>query len=412
MKGSQMSTDLATLVKKAIGKVTSDFRKEKRSTKRKEVLSKTARKRLFTHHYRPLTIKDACFKVMEQAYMRASANNTLPANARQIMYQARPLIQQLTTKMWKDSNLFTQKYLPRFLRENYALTASWDVVYDARGHFEEPHTERRVDLGTLAVREYVGEWAEAVPTPTLNPIELEIETCGPINRFKYALFVEKEGFTPLLERSQIGKRYDIAIMSTKGMSVTASRNLIESLSAAGVTTLVAHDFDVSGFTIYRTLCESTTRYTFINSPKVKYLGLRLPDVREMGLLSETVDLNTDPSRELKKCGATDEEIEFLSQGERVELNAMDSAQFIDWLERKLGEHGVSKVIPNKDTLEATYKLARLIRTANEAILELQENWKEDEISIPEDLENQVATLLTDSDLSWENAITKLEADSH
>ncbi|MGI9069670.1 MAG: hypothetical protein ACR2HX_25110 [Pyrinomonadaceae bacterium] len=63
--------------------------------------------------------------------------------------------------------------------------------------------------------------------------------------------MEKEGFTALLNHSQIGKRYDIAIMSTKGFSVTASRRLVESLSAAGVTTLVAHDFDVSGFTIYR-----------------------------------------------------------------------------------------------------------------------------------------------------------------
>jgi hypothetical protein len=413
MKDYRMSNDLASLVKKAIGKATRDFRKEKKSTKRKESLSRSARKRLFTHHYSPLSIKAASFKVMEQAYMRASANNTLPANARQIMYQARPLIQQLTTKMWKNSNLFTQNYLPCFLRENPTLTATWDVVYDARGHFEEPHTQRRVDLGTLAVRQYVRGWVEELPTIKLNPLQLEIETCGPTNRFKYALFIEKEGFTPLLERSQIGSRYDIAIMSTKGMSVTASRRLIESLSRAGVTTLVAHDFDVSGFTIYRTLSESTTRYTFSNTPRVEYLGLRLSDVNEMGLQSETVDLSTDPKRELQKCGASVEEIEFLSEGERVELNAMDSAQFIDWLERKLEEHGVSKVVPNKETLESTYKLAKLLRTANEAITEIQEQWEESEqeVSIPTDLDQRVKAILADSDLSWDRAITQLEAEA-
>ena len=32
---------------------------------------------------------------MEQAYMAASANGTLPASARQVMYQARPLVQDL-----------------------------------------------------------------------------------------------------------------------------------------------------------------------------------------------------------------------------------------------------------------------------------------------------------------------------
>ena len=38
------------------------------------------------------TIKDLAYAVMEQAYLKASANGTLPAHARQIMYQARPLI--------------------------------------------------------------------------------------------------------------------------------------------------------------------------------------------------------------------------------------------------------------------------------------------------------------------------------
>ena len=37
--------------------------------------------------------KDAAYEVMEEAYLKASANGTLPAHARQIMYQARGYIQ-------------------------------------------------------------------------------------------------------------------------------------------------------------------------------------------------------------------------------------------------------------------------------------------------------------------------------
>jgi hypothetical protein len=37
------------------------------------------------------------------------------------------------------------------------------------------------------------------------------------------LFIEKEGFMPLFERVHLAERYEIADMSTKGMSVTAAR---------------------------------------------------------------------------------------------------------------------------------------------------------------------------------------------
>src|SRR5947207_1245074 len=42
------------------------------------------------------TQKDAAWEVMEEAYMRASGNGELPASARQIFYQARPKIMELT----------------------------------------------------------------------------------------------------------------------------------------------------------------------------------------------------------------------------------------------------------------------------------------------------------------------------
>jgi hypothetical protein len=50
--------------------------------------------------------------------------------------------------------------------------------------------------------------------------------------------------TSLFEEVQLAERYDLAIMSTKGMSVTASRELVEELCAAhAVPLLILHDFD-------------------------------------------------------------------------------------------------------------------------------------------------------------------------
>ena len=61
------------------------------------------------------------------------------------------------------------------------------------------------------------------------------------------LFLEKEGFTQLLDRARISDRYDLAIMSTKGMSVVAARKLIDELTNHGVRAFVVREFDLAGF---------------------------------------------------------------------------------------------------------------------------------------------------------------------
>jgi len=107
------------------------------------------------------------------------------------------------------------------------------------------------------------------------------------------LFIEKEGFIPLFERVQLAERYDIAIMSTKGMSVTACRQLVEAMCASNVPLLVLHDFDKSGFSILGTLRSNTRRYSFRSRPNVIDLGLRLDDVTEFEDQAEdTFDVGT------------------------------------------------------------------------------------------------------------------------
>ena len=60
-------------------------------------------------------------------------------------------------------------------------------------------------------------------------IRPSIKTYGPDGSFGAVLYVEKEGFMPLFERVKLAKRYDIAIMSSKGMSVTAARELVDGI---------------------------------------------------------------------------------------------------------------------------------------------------------------------------------------
>ena len=216
------------------------------------------------------SVKAIAYEVMADAYSKASGGGALPASARQIMYQARPLILAQTDKpLGKDfDQYFTQQLLPGYLMENPDETAGWDVVFDARGHLWEPHTGREIQLGTLAVRDYLVQLnrrrAADLPHKTPQQFSLAYPTHGPAHRYQNVLFIEKEGFMPLLARARIAERFDLAIMSTKGLASTAARSLMEGLS------------DVRFL--------DTWRYQFETPPDVVDLGLRLADVKAEGLV--------------------------------------------------------------------------------------------------------------------------------
>jgi hypothetical protein len=144
---------------------------------------------------RGVSFKEAAAQIMETAYRQVSGPDGLPANARQIMYAARAHIQKVTGRQL-ESNYFTQTLLPDYMEEN---DVDWDVVYDARGHFTEPHDqgEKSFGIGTLEVRNYLAGFR--------NPSVVEagfsqskVETNGPSGNFGAVLFIEKEGFAPLL----------------------------------------------------------------------------------------------------------------------------------------------------------------------------------------------------------------------
>src|SRR5262249_41538100 len=142
-------------------------------------------------------------------------------------------------------------------------------------------------------------------------------TSGPQNRYRNVIFVEKEGFDELWEFVRLADRFDLGLMSTKGMSVTAARELIDKLSPLVDHIFVLRDFDVWGFSIFGTLGTTNRRYTFKNdmSEKVIDLELRLQDIQAMGLEAEKVEVKNPWARrkKLEQHGATQEEIAFLAQ---------------------------------------------------------------------------------------------------
>jgi hypothetical protein len=280
------------------------------------------------------------------------------------------------------------------------------VVYDARGHFEEPHTNRRLGCGTIEV----GNYLHAMKEPTVGAADFEdaaVNIIGPSGGYSAVMFCEKEGFSPLFKAVNLANRYDLMIISTKGVSVTAARLLIDQVCGdRDLPLFVLHDFDLAGFMILGTLSRDTRRYQFSNAIEVIDLGLRLDDITglEREPAAATKTSQSILRDQLAENGATDAEIAILLH-ERVELNALTSDALIEMIERKLKDYGLKKVIPDDDVLAEAYEKFHRSQELREEFKKMERKFKETEIEVPENLKDQVRTVLDEhEDLRWDDAI--------
>jgi hypothetical protein len=181
---------------------------------------------------------------------------------------------------------------------------------------------------------------------------------------------------------------------------------------------VLHDFDKSGFSIVHTLEEGArgSRGTGL----IVDLGFRLEDIE--GLEREPVEYaqRVDPSDNLIENGAEADEVEVLVQGgyrghyrgERVELNAMAADQFVEWLEEKLTEQGVEKIVPADGLLEKAYRRARFLQDVEAAGARLRAR-KRKGVTAPASLAKKVAQILGKRpELTWDEAVWYIAARRH
>lgn len=120
--------------------------------------------------------------------------------------------------------------------------------------------------------------------------------------------------------------------------------------------------------------------------------------------------NKDAARaNLRANGATPEEIEFLLQ-ERVELNAYPSDELVAWIEVKLAEHDIKKVIPDDATLAAAYQRASEYAAIQEAIDEAvaEQRKTATAATVPDNLRPLIMERLkADPELTWDAAVAEI-----
>jgi hypothetical protein len=181
----------------------------------------------------------------------------------------------------------------------------------------------------------------------------------------------------------------------------------------GVPLLVAHDFDKYGFEISQRLTtvsdwaldNDRVAYEFRNQIDVRDLGLRLADIEEYNLEGNAEECEFKGGFAADSI-ATKEEREFLRSGRRVELNAMTSPQFVEWLETKLEEHLPQRLIPSDGVLVGAYRralaAAQINRELEEVVKEAVE--RAQAAPIPKSLLQRLKKAMRDSDEAWDQVL--------
>ncbi len=317
-------------------------------TEEKRPSARTYRESMWTVSRVSLT--DICEEHMPAAWDKASDGGRLPTHWRQIFYVMRPICDEHPESDRPLRDTTFKNIIEQYLDDH---APGWDVLRGARGVFKEPHApeaDSGLPMSTMNVRGYLqGKAAD----PRVKPFTSRFPTHGAHNRIAGVLICEKEGFDELLMAEQIPERYDLALMSTKGISAKAARNLADAL-AVDAPCFTLHDLDKNGFVMAS------------GFPDAIDIGIRMGDVTDWDLVAEE-QLHTNPPktyRNMLRNGATPDEARFVSEGERVELNMFTSPQLVKFIEGKLLDHGVEKVIPDDDTLEAAWKRARILQKVN------------------------------------------------
>jgi DNA topoisomerase VI subunit B len=283
--------------------------------------------------------KDVALDNLDDAIATVSGDGQFRFNQRQLLYVLRPIVKDEIDEELKVGNFNT--IITDYEAEHGEIPS---MYREPRGSIYHPHRGETIVLGTLSVEDY------ARPSWTFNKL----------------LYVEKEGFSEALKDSGWPERHDCTLMSSKGFTTRAARDLVDKLVEHDepVTIFCVHDADAYGTMIYQTFQEAT-KARGARKVAIVNLGLEAWEARELGLEVEDVEAGTrrkpvaDYVRERRDGNIWDEWL----QTHRVELNAMTTPQFIEWLDGKMADY--EKLIPPTDVLETELeeRIEKKIRTA-------------------------------------------------
>lgn len=270
--------------------------------------------------------KEIILAHLDEAVAKAGGDGAYRFSLRQLFYAVRPHVLDV---LGKEPGY---DYFAQVVTEHEAERGEIPGMYrDPRGTLYHPHTGEEIPLGTLNVEDY------RRPAWTFNKI----------------LYCEKEGFFPILRAARWPERHDCVLMTSKGFASRAARDVLDLLGETGedLYFFCIHDADAYGTMIFQALQEAT-RARGRRKVSIINLGLEPAEALEMKLQVETVSHKGAKTAPVAKY--VDKEWREWLQENRVELNAMTTPQFLDWLESKF-QSEPGKVVPPDNVLKDRFR---------------------------------------------------------
>jgi hypothetical protein len=287
-----------------------------------------------------VTQKDVVLDNLDDAIAAASGGKHR-FGERQVLYQLRPIVLEETGQELQLSNF--KRIITDYENENGEIPR---MYREPRGSIYHPHRGETIALGTLMVEEYE----------------------RPVWTFDKLVYIEKEGFSEALKEIGWPERHDCALLSSKGFTTRAARDLVDKLAEHDepVTVYCVHDADAFGTMIYQTF-QQETKARGARKIQIVNLGLESWEAVETGLEVETVPQGDQRKAVAEYVLERDDGgywDNFL-QTHRVELNAMTTPEFIEWLDAKMAEHGDGKLVPPEEVVveELESQLETKVRAA-------------------------------------------------
>jgi hypothetical protein len=270
--------------------------------------------------------KDIVLDNLDATIATVSGDEGLEFGPRQLLYVLRPIVRDETGKELTTANF--NNIVTDFEAEHGEIPL---MYREPRGSICHPHSGEVIMLGTRTVENY-----ERPPW-----------------LFNKIVYIEKEGWLGALKAKRWPERYDCTLISSKGFSTRAARDLVDKLAEHDepVTVFCVHDADAFGTMIFQTFQEET-KARGARKIKIVNLGLEPWEAVEMGLeIEEVEEKNRRKPVADYLCRRHDgKHWEEWLQTNRVELNAMTTPKFIEWLDRKMVDHGDGKLIPPSDVI--------------------------------------------------------------
>jgi hypothetical protein len=285
--------------------------------------------------------KDVVIENLDDAIADVSGDGEFRFNQRQLLYVLRPIVKDETGKALSTQNFNT--IITDYENEYGEIEG---MYREPRGSIYHPHRGETIVLGTLTVEDYE----------------------RPAWIFNKVVFIEKEGWVEALKAVRWPERHDCMLMSSKGFTTRAARDLVDKLAEHDepVTMFCVHDADAFGTTIHQTFQEAT-KARGARKIRIVNLGLEPWEALALGLEVEDVEAGTrrKPVADYVRNGE-EGDWELWLQTHRVELNAMTTPQFIAWLDGKMA--GYDKLIPPAEVLE-TELAERIEQKVRDAVTE-------------------------------------------